>query len=722
MNEENLLDLARAAGLTPEWTNASGKPMKVASETLAKILDALGLPCGSPEQCHDSRTRLSQINGDGVLLPMITATIGEPVHLPALPALAGKQYRIELESGNHLDGKFPDDVSNGLQLEPLEETGYHRMIAGDQQTTIALAPARCFGVADALKASRTEGMTEETRVWGLGVQLYSLRRAGDGGLGDYRALAELARAAAGHGAAAMAISPVHSMFSADVNRFSPYGPSSRLFFNALHIDPGSVLGPEALAEAIAQLDAETGEDTRAEMAHLEQPELVDWPRASSLRLQLLRKLYQRFLQIGERREFDEFVAQGGEALRSHARFEALHGWRLAHGEDGYWRHWPEELRNPRGAAVEAFAKEHAQEVEFHAFLQWQAARGLAHAQHAAREAGMPIGLVTDLAIGADNGGSQAWSRQNEIITGLSVGAPPDQMNPKGQSWGLGAFSPHAMKAEGFHAFIEMLRAAFTHGGGVRIDHVLGLRRLWLVPDGASSVEGAYLRYPFADLMRLVALESWRHRAIVIGEDLGTVPEGFDRQLAEAGLLGIRVLLFQRDGERFLQPGEWPDNAIATTTTHDLPTIAGWWQESDIDWRCRLDLLEVGQDEPGARAARARERSAFWQALQQGGFVDGNGPEPDRERPPLDAAIAFMSATPAPLAMLPIEDALGLTEQPNLPGTTDAHPNWRRRLPTPVDTVLVQPDVASRLEIVNRTRSHLGQRRQQGGQGQEGGGT
>jgi 4-alpha-glucanotransferase len=318
---------------------------------------------------------------------------------------------------------------------------------------------------------------------------------------------------------------------------------------------------------------------------------------------------------------------------------------------------------------------------------------------------MPIGLISDLAVGADNGGSQAWSRQEEIINGLSVGAPPDAMNPRGQSWGLGAFSPHAMKAKGFHAYIEMLRAAFAHAGGVRIDHVLGLGRLWLVPDGMPSEQGAYLRYPMEDLLRLIALESWRYRSIVIGEDLGTVPEGFDQQLAQAGLLGIRVLLFQRDGARFFKPAEWPAQAIATTGTHDLPTIAGWWQGRDIDWRAKFDLLETGQTEDTARDARARERATLWQALTETGFAHGEMPAPAAEVAPLDAAIEFIAATPAPLAMLPIEDALGLPEQPNLPGTIDQHPNWRRRMPQPVDTLLTGTEVSRRLALLNRSRSY-----------------
>lgn len=698
MNNEEILKLAKAAGLSPEWTNAFGQPKRVSPEALRTIIEALGFPCASSEQCRDSHACLAALQGKDGLPALVTGIVGVPLRLGPLRQLAGKPYRIVLEDGNQLGGRFPDEVSGGIALPPIGRHGYHRLHIGGCETTLAVAPPGCYGIADALAAAGDA--PADPRLWGLGVQLYSLRRSGDGGIGDFTGLSTLTRSAAARGAAAVAISPVHAMFSADVHRYSPYGPSSRLFLNALHIDPANVLGPQALPAALAAL----GNDAAGKLAALEQDTLIDWPAAASLRLSLLRRLYEQCRACGQDADFDEFRRQGGEALRDHARFEALHAWRLANGEGGDWRSWPAGLRNPRGAEVEDFARRHAHEVGFHEFLQWQAARGLGGAQRTAREAGMPIGLVTDLAVGADNDGSQAWSRQGEIINGLSVGAPPDVLNTRGQSWGLGAFSPHAMKAKGFGAYIEMLRATFAYAGGARLDHVLGLNRMWLVPSGASPEEGAYLQYPLDDLLRLIALESWRHRAIVIGEDLGTVPAGFDAHMARAGLLGIRVLLFQQYGGRFFRPDEWPRHAIATTTTHDLPTIAGWWQGRDIDWRTRLDLLMPGQTESEARQERARERAALWQSLSAAGCAHGSLPDPANGKAPLDAAIRFVSATPAPLAMLPIEDALGLTEQPNLPGTVETHPNWRRRLPQAVDTVLGEPAVAARLADMNRARS------------------
>lgn len=708
MNDTDILELARAAGIARDWTSANGQPMQVSPESLHAILQALDLPCATDEQCRDSRAKLAALQGNANLPPLITGTAGHALHLPPAHALAGKSYCIEFETGGRIEGRFADDAAAGLHLPAIGHAGYHRLLAGEHETALAIAPPRCFGVDDALRwhGGEEAEQADQARLWGLGVQLYSLRRQGDGGIGDFSALATLAQSAAAHGAAALAISPVHAMFSADVHRFSPYGPSSRLFLNALHIDPAAVLGRQALAAALADI----GDGVAARLAQFEQSDLIDWPAAGALRLHILRRLYRQFTcgaQAREQEEFERFRAAQGSALRDHARFEALHAWRLAHGESGDWRTWPQGLRDPKGSEVEAFARAHADEVRFHEFLQWQAARGLSGAQRAAREAGMPIGLIADLAVGADNDGSQAWSRQKEIIDGLSVGAPPDVMNMRGQSWGLGAFSPHAMKARGFGAYIEMLRATFAYAGGARIDHVLGLSRLWLVPHGAPPTDGAYLRYPMEDLLRLIALESWRHQAIVIGENLGTVPAGFDRTLAQSGLLGIQVLLFQQWNGRFLRPEEWSRHAIATTTTHDLPSMIGWWRGRDIDWRRDLDLLESGKTEADARNERARECVALWQAMRDAGCAHGDAPDGGNGAAAdvvLDAAIGFMAATPAPLAMLPAEDALGLSEQPNLPGTVDTHPNWRRRLPHTVEDMLDGAAAARRLQLMGRTRT------------------
>ncbi|MGA7777078.1 MAG: 4-alpha-glucanotransferase, partial [Paraburkholderia sp.] len=615
---ETIDSLAARAGFEVEWQDAHHAMQHVPESTLAVLLDRMGLPCGNATQIRQSAAALDAELSGRKLAPLMTAECGRGINLPAAALRANSHYRIELEGGAVIDGRFTAPKGEAALLSPIDEPGYHTLVINDHRITLAVAPARSYTVADAWRSLRGDAPTPP--LWGIAAQLYGLRRRGDGGVGDYSALAQLATLSANRGAHALAVSPTHAMFSAEPERFSPYSPSSRLWLNVTHIDPAAVFGKEA---ARAAIDAAQAGETWSQLEGLT---LIDWPQAVRLKLKVLRTLFEQFC-VNERsqdalraQEFNAFCVQGGRSLEDHARFEALQAVQLAQPDgDGHWRNWPEALRDPRSAEVEAFAHAHRHEVEFHLFLQWLAAKGLSHAQNAARDAGMAVGLIADLAVGCDSAGSHAWSYRDDMLQGVSVGAPPDIFNQAGQAWGLTTFSPRAMRTQGFSAFIDMLRAAFAHAGGIRIDHILGLRRLWLVPEGESARNGAYLRYPLEDMLRLIALESWRHRAIVIGEDLGTVPAGFRERLDEHGLAGIRVLWFERGewGHGFKMPRDWDRNAVATTTTHDLPTVTGWWRGADIVWR-----NQIGQTMPRADgrdpvevalAERASDRASLWDA-------------------------------------------------------------------------------------------------------------
>lgn len=733
-DEAPLHRLARQAGIAVRWTDAYDQPQRVADDALRAILGALGLACAGEGECRDSLAQLEREQALGQLPPLITGVQHQPLELPMSSRLHGQSCRVELENGARLALLISGDVTRPPTLPAIEVPGYHRLLVAGHIVTLAIAPPRCHTIADALREAGAE------RGWALSAQLYSLRSDslkparnvyGDGGIGHFSALGELAESAAAYGAAALAMSPVHAMFGADPGRSSPYSPSSRLFLNPLLIDPAAVLGEAAQAQALA----EGGPEAIAGHERLQGAALIDWARAGAHRLQLLRRLYALF-QIeatrdgGQQAAFAAFRLQGGAALQAHATYEAYSHMLAGQGDPACcdWRGWGAAGRSPDTPEMREFAVRQRGEIEFHMFLQWQAARGLAQAQQRARQAGMAIGLIADLAVGADNGGSQAWSHQDEIADGLTVGAPPDLLAPQGQNWGLGAFSPLALRRSGYQGYLAMLRACMAQGGGVRIDHVLGLNRLWLVPQGLDASAGAYVRYPLQDLLRLIALESWRHRCVVIGEDLGTVPPGFDRVLDEAGVAGIRVLWFQRSKKTFLAPPAWTDNAIAVTTTHDLPTVAGWWAGADIAWRARLEQL-APDGEREALGQRAAEREALWQAFTAAGAASGDAPAADLEEAAalaeagerleqlpqalpscaaaVDAALEFIAATPSPLAAIPVEDILGLPQQPNLPGLTDPHPNWRRRLPADVAQLFASHEAYSRLERLRRTRgTHL----------------
>lgn len=705
---ETLASLAARAGFEVEWSDAHGLMQRVPDSTLEALLDCAGLPCANAAQLRQSTALLNAEQSTRRLPPLITAEYESAIALPASAVRSGSHYRIDLESGEHIEGRFTAPRGETALLAPLSEPGYHTLAVNDHQLTIAVAPPRCHTVADAWRARHGE-RTPVPAAWGVAAQLYGLRRKGDGGIGDYSALATLATQSARHGAQALAVSPTHAMFSALPGHFSPYAPSSRLWLNVAHIDPAAMFGVEAAHEASVAAHAE------GVFQELEARAQIDWQRVVPLKLEVLRALFERFDKDGRTSgspraaAFDDFCTRGGQALEDHARFEALQAAMLAgHAGKAHWRDWPAGLRDPRSPDVTAFAMEHRREVDFHRFLQWLAADGLSRAQRQAREAGMSIGLIADLAVGCDGAGSHAWSLPQDMLQRVSVGAPPDLFNQAGQSWGLTTFAPRALHNNGFRAFIDMLRAAFAHAGGVRIDHILGLRRLWLVPEGESAKYGAYLRYPFEDLVRLIALESWRHRAIVIGEDLGTVPPGLRERLASHALYGIRVLWFERDGHAFLAPQRWDRNGVATTTTHDLPTVAGWWRGLDIDWRNRIGQTLPRPDgrDPVAleHAQRAADRTELWRALQQAGFARHDAPLPAPDQAPVDAALGYVGATASPLVTCPLEDLLGLAEQPNLPGSIDEHPNWRQRLPLPVDTLYADPAFAARVESVIRARA------------------
>lgn len=679
--------LAEEAGISTRWVRADGEQAEVEDKPLRQILAAMDLPCETETQCRQSRSELAEERRRTALPPMLTGWCGDGIEIDPLSGLHGHGYKLTIEGRVH-EGSFPSDRAEPLILPPIVVPGYHTLETNGRQVTLAVAPRRCFELSD-----MSEGRQGDRRFWGLAVQLYSLRREGDGGIGDFTALRMLAQAAGSRGASALAISPVHAMPGMGISHFSPYSPSSRLFLNALHIDPGTIIDPETMNALIA-------EDICATRVRsgLEDASLIDWSVASHWRINLMRKLFERFrTEGGDEAAFAAFRREGGEALEDHARFEALRAYCVMQGVEAYWPKWSQEYRDPRRPEVAAFAQQHAEEVDFQVFLQWQAARGLEAAQQAARASSMPIGLISDFAIGSDSGGSHAWSRQGEMLNNLSIGAPPDLFNTEGQDWGLVTLCPRAMRREGFHAYIEMLRAVMRHAGGVRIDHILGLSRLWMVPQGATPACGAYLRYPMQDMLRLLALESHRNRTIVIGENLGTIPEGFNEAILGAGVLGMQVLWFMRDGNDFLPPDEWASDGVAMTTTHDLPTVSGWWDGCDIAWKCRLNILNPKATLDSEVHQRACERHALRHALHE--FreeVPANSSGPEPEDAPLGDIFSFVGSTPAPLVIVPLEDVLAETQQPNLPGTVEEHPNWRRRVSVSADKILNDPLIEDRL--------------------------
>ena len=678
MDDAAVRDLAGRAGIAVQWTDHTHRRHDVPLDSVRRILTALRLPCDSAADLAHSRQVLDQPQTP----ELITTTAGKPIHLPI--SAGGERPRARLI---HEDGSVADvavrRTARGISAPPIQTIGYHTLELGQTRLTLAVAPPRCMTIEDIAPGERLAG---------LAVQTYGLRRSGDCGIGDMAGVSALARRAGVLGIDALSLSPAHALFAADHSHFSPYSPSNRLFYNPLLADAAAVFGSERVERAriAAGLDAAARE--------LESASLIDWPKAAESKFALLRWLFDDFVahdlagvgggNLGV--DFAAFRAGAGAPLEQHALFEALHRAHLQAGPQGRdWRNWPAHWRDPHGAAVQRFRNENKRDVLFHIFLQWVADRSLAKAQQQTKAAGMQIGLIADLAVGMSPGGSYAWASNDTLLGDLQIGAPPDLFNRNGQNWGLTTFSPRALHETGFAPFVATLRAGMRHAGGLRIDHAMGFMRLWVVPAGAASGEGAYLAYPLDDLFRLTALESHRQRAIVIGEDLGTVPPGFRGRLRRAGIYGMSVLWFERAGKRFKKPADWPPEAVAMTSTHDLPPVAGWWRGSDLEQWARCGMLT---DIAEAQTARAKERKTLWNALVSAGFAGAQLPAPNDGARAADAAVQFIAATPSRLALLPLEDALASTEQPNLPGTVDEHPNWRRRYPGDATTLLDEPAV------------------------------
>lgn len=548
------------------------------------------------------------------------------------------------------------------------ERGYHDVFGHwhpiNEQTAARLVAALGEGGVAAPAAQGAEPVRafqgDGRRVWGLAVQLYALRSRTNWGLGDFGDLARLVDVAAGAGAAAVGLNPLHALFPDRAEQASPYAPNSRLFLNVLYIDVAAI--PE-----FPGIEAGLANDIAAARAGA----LIDYPPVARAKLAGLRAAYEGFrakASAARRADFAAYRNEQGDALLCFACFEVL---RMKHAPLP-WPQWPSPWRQPDSATLRTFRAEHREECEFQEFMQWTASRQLQACKDQSHRAGMGIGLYTDLAVGIDPNGADAWSRQDAILTGFSIGAPPDEFNPAGQDWGLAPFNPRTFSANDFAPLRMLMRALMSHAGAVRMDHVLGLNRMFLIPHGRPADDGAYVRYPFEAVLRVIAEESNRARCIVIGEDLGTVPDGFRDMLARWGLWTYRVMMFEREHDgRFRPPETYPAEALATFNTHDLPSFRGWMTSADLQTK-----HAIGIDPGETEEARAHSRETLRWILAERA--------PSYAPDDFAGVAAVLAQTPSRLVTAGLDDILGVTEQINIPGTVDQHPNWRRKLPVDVE--------------------------------------
>ncbi|MDP1527645.1 MAG: 4-alpha-glucanotransferase [Rhodocyclaceae bacterium] len=530
--------------------------------------------------------------------------------------------------------------------------------------------------------------TQGDRVWGISVQLYGVRSRRNWGIGDFTDLAQLLEFTAAAGGDFVGVNPLHALFPDNPLHISPYSPSHRSFLNTLYIDVDAVPDLANCAEAQRRL---ASADFLAQREKLRACERVDYVGVAAQKDAILSLLFRH--QTDERQQaFATWRTTQGEALEQLARFETLQAHFHAQDENIWgWPLWPVAYHDPHSAAVAAFAAAHAEAIHYRAWLQWLADEQLASAAERGRRAGLRIGIYLDLAIGANPGGAESWRWSAVFANGAHTGAPPDEINAVGQDWGLPPFTPERLRDVGYAPLIEVLQANMQHAGALRIDHVMGLQRLFWVPSGMKATDGAYVQYPFADMLGIVIEESQRNQCLVIGEDLGTVPEGFRDRMATAGVLSYHPMIFERypDGN-FRLPAEIAPQALVAVSTHDLPTLRGFWSGLDLDIREKLALFPNDALYPQLVTERGWDRGRLLWALQRENLLPAdvdNDPSlmPEMSTATVAAVHAYLARSPSQLLVIQAEDLLGVLDQANLPGTLeDKHPNWQQRLPVDLE--------------------------------------
>ncbi len=563
----------------------------------------------------------------------------------------------------------------------------------ERQFRLIVAPVRCY-VPDAFHAG--------VRTWGLALQLYSLRSERNWGIGDFGDLSRLVQWAGTQlGAGVIGLNPLHALKNTRPYHISPYSPSSRLYLNELYIDI------ERVAEATASPEVQqrlADPWFRAQLEKARTSEYVDYETVASLKRTILDLCYRTFLRdnfegtepdlkptTARGRLFQRYVRDEGEPLAEYALFQALEDERQSvQSRSVVWAEWPESYRTPGASAVAEFTRRHMTQVRFFQYVQWLAAEQVVALGQQADQAGMPLGLYHDLALGSDRYGADGWRFQDVLAQEADCGAPPDAFAPEGQNWGLSPADPLKLRASGYRFLIELLRNNLRYGGAIRIDHVMALFRLFWIPRGMPASKGTYVHYPADELLAILALESTRARTLVIGEDLGTVPDWVRERLATAGVLSYRVLYFERNGDGSLKsPSAYPSQSLGVVTTHDLPTLSGYWEGTDIETRASLGLCASEEARLGALADRQHDKARILAALKAEGLLPAGLSEDPAHSPVMTAELMaaihlYLARTPSWVVLANVEDVLGQCAQTNVPGTVDQHPNWSRKLSRTVE--------------------------------------
>ena len=732
MTQQLLQQLVEMRGIETQYVDAWGKPATIAESSKAKLLNTLGYDTSSDEKIQSQITQdiksvwLSPLNP--VQVVRNTQEINLAVRLPIELVNDDHTLTVTCENGDVRTHQFTpvdqemttmahiDDVEfhEYVVTLPLDlPLGYHdvALSADDDEfarSRLIVAPEACYTPNE---------IKEGKKIWGLSVQLYCVRSEKNWGIGDFSDLALLIEKAAGVGADFIGLNPIHALYPANPNACSPYGPSSRRWLNYLYIDVTAIDGyDDASVQAVVSSD-----EFKATLEHARNVEHVDYEAVAHVKLAALKAVFDvydaKYLRKStkQNKAFKAFVEAGGESLDMLAVYDALQSHLKAEGKDSWgWPVFPQDYKDYYNPAVAKFKSANEQDVKFYLFLQWIAAQQLELASNKATDAGMTIGLYRDLAVGVSEGSAEIWGNKDLYCTGASVGAPPDILGPLGQNWGLPPMDPRKLYEQGYQPIIDLFASNMASSGSLRIDHVMALLRLWWVVKGDNAKDGGYVYYPVDDLLGILALESHRNQSLVIGEDLGTVPEEIRSKLADNGVYSYRVFFFeQAEDGGFFSPSHYPVQSMSTLTTHDMPTLIGYWHCLDLELGKEIGLYPTEEILQTLYADRHENKQAILDTLHGHGSIGDNvGRDVNHtgmNRELNNGMQVHMAGGSSALLSLQLEDWLEMDKPVNIPGTFDEYPNWRRKLTENIESMFDRHDI-------NELASKLTHARKQASQG------
>ncbi|EKO3591217.1 4-alpha-glucanotransferase [Vibrio metschnikovii] len=710
MKEHNALkQVAEMARIADSYVSAWGDEATVSDDTIRRLLASLGYDTTNDQTLLASAQKKHKKE---VLDPVLVISEGDAIEVPLYLGVSAREsefnWRIETEQGEVLEGYLQSQIVRDERAEggPLVFAlpsglawGYHTLLVTRKRRkapytmTLIIAPRACY---------KQPALLQGKKLWGPSIQLYTLRTQHNWGMGDFGDLKQLVADIASRGGDFVGLNPIHSLFPANPEGASPYSPSSRRWLNILYIDVSSV--PEFALSAEAQQQVGS-QDFQQRLQKVRETHWVNYTEVAELKMSVLPLLFNEFKRrhldnnTDRARAFLAFVEQGGESLVHQAAFDALHT--DLHAQDNQvwgWPVFPEKYRHFDNAAVQKYIEEHRERVHLYMYLQWVADTQINEVQALADEKGMAVGLYRDLAVGVADSGAETWADNGSLVLDASIGAPPDVLGPLGQNWGLPPLNPQTLHATAYDAYIKLLRANMKHCGALRIDHVLGLLRLWWIPKGENATQGAYIYYPVKDMLAILALESHRHQCSVIGEDLGTVPDEIVALLRDAGVHSYKVFFFETSKEDggFISPTHYAEQSMAALCTHDMPTLRGFWHCDDLKMGREIGLYPDEAQLQELFTDRLKCKQGILNSVDWHGYLPA-GIGRDAQLVPMDSYLSealqlHVAAGSSALLSVQLEDWLEMDKPVNIPGTVNEYPNWRRKLSMNLDEIFARDDV------------------------------